>query len=176
MASLATTAQHPGGGLRAPARSELPGEEYGTREESGGPSVLSLPLRDADSAEVAHSARAFTKQCLRHWHITDPSFVSDAALVVSELVSNALRHARGAEELRLVRRPGGVTVEVDDIGPGRPVQLPPSHVRGHGRGLAIVAALACRWSVQMRESGHKTVRAVLGQAPEATVPAQAAVA
>ncbi|MGW8377625.1 ATP-binding protein [Streptomyces sp. ODS28] len=171
MASQATATQrHPG--EETLAGGELQGEQH-FRGEGGGPQVRRLPLYQADSAETAHSARAFAKQCLTHWHITDPSYVSDVALVVSELVTNAVRHASGAEELRIVRRGGGITIEVDDSGPGRPVELPQSQVRPHGRGMAIVSALACRWSVQMRESGRKTVRAVLGHAPEGATPAAA---
>ncbi|MGW7514017.1 ATP-binding protein [Streptomyces sp. NPDC054796] len=129
------------------------------------PHIQRLPLAQAD----VDTARTFTRQCLEGWQFEDPGFASDVTLVVSELVGNAVQHAIAPEELRLIRHPGGVLVEVDDIGPGRPVPLPPSVERGHGRGLAIVDALACRWTVRERGSGRKTVRAVMGYPGAAAV-------
>ncbi|GEM_PF-1401628 len=56
------------------------------------------------------------------------------ALVVNELVTNALRHGRGGVEVRLEGNAAGVVLRVDDEGPG-PGQA------GPGLGLALVQRL-----------------------------------
>ncbi|MFD3912362.1 ATP-binding protein [Streptomyces sp. NPDC058603] len=66
----------------------------------------------------------------------------DVLLVMSELVTNAVLHARGPIRAHLERRPdGSVHVAVDDGGPAassRPHEL----AGDHGRGLEVIAALA----------------------------------
>ncbi len=91
--------------------------------------------------------------------------VGDAVLVVSELLSNAIRHARplpGANvQVAWAVGEDAIEVAVSDGG------APTTPVRGHatvsslgGRGLAIVEYLARRWGVRSDDSGH-TVWAVL---------------
>ncbi|MEV6684216.1 ATP-binding protein [Streptomyces sp. NPDC051130] len=78
--------------------------------------------------------------------------------MVSELVTNALRHS-GAPQgrdigVRLARREGGVRVEVSDA--GAVVDLAPQATTAcdeRGRGLAIVAALAECWGWRPRPHG-----------------------
>ncbi len=84
--------------------------------------------------------------------------VDDAVLILSELLSNACRHARplspGAAE-EYVRAAwsccndgGGVTIAVTDGGgPTRPVPATPSVTARGGRGLAIITSLALEWGV-----------------------------
>jgi anti-sigma regulatory factor (Ser/Thr protein kinase) len=70
-----------------------------------------------------------------------------AELLVSELVTNALRHARPPLELRVQPLDGtGVRIEVfDGTGDRLPVlDVSPLDADG-GRGIEIVAALASRW-------------------------------
>ena len=91
--------------------------------------------------------------------------VSDAAVVVSELLSNAIVHARplpGARVLVAWALTGGcVELAVSDGGSRtlpRPAQ--PSLSSIGGRGLAIVDHLCWRWGVQASDLGT-TVWAVL---------------
>ena len=83
----------------------------------------------------------------------------DAALVVSELVTNAVRHSGSDEddelELRVEMTPAGVRISVRDVGrtPGRPMLRRRGTGPG-GLGLHIVAAIAGQWGVE-DESGRR---------------------
>jgi serine/threonine-protein kinase RsbW len=78
--------------------------------------------------------------------------VADARLVISELVTNSVRHAGmgpdDAIRLRIELTHGGVRVQVEDPG-GEGVVAPrrPDLNGGGGMGLNIVVALATRWGV-----------------------------
>lgn len=117
---------------------------------------------------IVPAARHAAAHALTHWGVAG-SEVEDAALVVSELVTNAVRHGRvpgRLVELRLVYDlEKSVTVEVSDTGDGRPSPdaAPPAAVPASaesGRGLPLVAALAAEWGVRDRVVG-KTVWARL---------------
>ena len=81
-----------------------------------------------------------------HTDTLDPQQREDAALLVSELVTNALLHGIGAIRLRIDVETTGVRVEVSDQGH---VALAPSPTPGaHGGwGLRIVEELADDWGV-----------------------------
>jgi anti-sigma regulatory factor (Ser/Thr protein kinase) len=74
----------------------------------------------------------------------------DVRLLVSELVTNAVRHAEGAAVRLIVSMTGGVLrVEVHDPGRGFKVKPPPNDpLRASGWGLVLVAELADRWGVE----------------------------
>jgi two-component sensor histidine kinase len=70
----------------------------------------------------------------------------DAALIISELVTNAVRHSRSGHGMLTVhgeRYPGYVWLEVSDAGGN----WEPGADNDGGRGLAIVAALAAEWGI-----------------------------
>ena len=114
-------------------------------------------------------ARAFLAETCRRWRADD--FVTDAALVVSELVTNAVRHAGTEMRLGLELRDGMLTVRVHDHGPGLPRLIPPAERGFGGQGLAIVVQLAQAWGVAVEDDGGKAVWCRLG--PRAAVPAGA---
>ncbi len=76
----------------------------------------------------------------------------DVSVLVSELVTNAVRHA-GADERQTVLvhvaiAPGIVRVEVCDRGPGfAPPQAPRARPEGGGNGLVLLARLSSAWGV-----------------------------
>lgn len=116
-------------------------------------------------------ARRAAARMLAEWRVEETG-TADAALVVSELVTNAVRHGQvpgRLVELRLeYDLEKAVLVEVSDAGDGRPpsrgvrqIDLPFAET---GRGLALVAAFADAWGVREREIG-KTVWARLLVSP-----------
>jgi signal transduction histidine kinase len=115
------------------------------------------------------AARDFLTQTCGRWRAAD--FVADAALVVSELVTNAVRHAGTEMRLTLELRGGALTVSVHDLGPGLPRLIPPAERGYGGQGLAIVVQLAQAWGVAVEDGGGKAVWCRLG--PRAAVPAGA---
>ncbi|MEU6255488.1 ATP-binding protein [Streptomyces sp. NPDC047043] len=106
---------------------------------------------------AVRNARAAVRGQLRSWELD--SLCDLTALLVSELVTNSLRHATGPIGVRLVRPAGleGVLlVEVSD-----PLPDPPRERIAHpedesGRGLQLVAHSSRRWGTRPDEAG-KTV-------------------
>ncbi|MFJ7996826.1 ATP-binding protein [Streptomyces sp. NPDC096310] len=87
-----------------------------------------------------------------------------AALLLSELVTNALRHGSppGREiAVTLFRAEGLLRVEVEDAGDHLPRPRVPEAEDESGRGLALVAALADDWGVAPRRGPGKRVWALL---------------
>ena len=79
-----------------------------------------------------------------------PSVVSDAKLLTSELVSNAVRHAglgpEDAIELAVAVMPDLLHVSVLDDGPGFEAAAHPPDASG-GWGLLLVETVSDRWGV-----------------------------
>lgn len=79
-------------------------------------------------------------------------------LLVTEVVTNALRHGSHPITLRLSEHAAGVLCEVGDGGVGLPRQRTPQALDTGGRGLQIVDALAAAWGVVRASGGSgKTV-------------------
>lgn len=84
--------------------------------------------------------------------------IGDVRLLVSELVTNALRHAELADEDRIVLavivRDDAVRVEVRDPGPGftPPAEVGREPEAGAGWGLYLLSTLSDRWGVSSEGS------------------------
>jgi anti-sigma regulatory factor (Ser/Thr protein kinase) len=83
--------------------------------------------------------------------------IDDAALMTTELATNAVEHARSPFTVTADVAGHSLRVAVHDASPLPPVAVrAPSAVALRGRGLALVAALADRWGYDPDSSG-KTV-------------------
>lgn len=83
-------------------------------------------------------------------------------LVVSELVTNALRHGGGTYTLRLTAHPGTIEVAVEDSSPHPPRMRTPDLAGGtDGFGRHMVNALAHATVITPTPKGGKTVTALL---------------
>lgn len=91
-------------------------------------------------------ARRFVHDNRDHLH---PDVIGDAELLITEIVTNAVRHGAGQVKLRLRLDPPGIGIDVSDDGAQSPEFPPtwPSADETRGRGLLIVDALAARWGV-----------------------------
>jgi DNA-binding NarL/FixJ family response regulator len=124
--------------------------------------LLELVERAADSARAnlaalpqsAASARRFVDETLQRWEYGDLFDV--VALLASELVTNAILHARSEVELSVRLTPAAIRVEVADHSAERPVPRAAAPEDTSGRGLALVETLASAWGVDERVGG-KTV-------------------
>ncbi|MEU6084734.1 ATP-binding protein [Streptomyces sp. NPDC047108] len=108
-------------------------------------------------------ARAELRKAVADWGLAK---IEDSALVVlSELVTNALQHARvppGREiETRYVRLSRGLLIEVHDAADERPHRRASDLDSETGRGLALVSSLAHEWGVNERGGVGKAVWAVV---------------
>jgi anti-sigma regulatory factor (Ser/Thr protein kinase) len=127
----------------------------------------SMRLPHAPSS-VGLARRQMSDQLVEH-HVPRTT-VDDATLILSEILSNALKHARpldsGHVEVRWdVGLDGTVHLAVTDGGSTtRPVVGRPSVSALGGRGLGIVAALASEWGVD-GPPGMTTVWARLPMEP-----------
>lgn len=81
---------------------------------------------------------------LAGWGLTGEP-VEPTLLVVTELLSNAIDHARGPVRVSVERSAEAVRVEVGDATPDPPQLLPPDPTRARGRGVHLVEALSLRW-------------------------------
>ncbi|WP_018658105.1 ATP-binding SpoIIE family protein phosphatase [Actinomadura flavalba] len=109
--------------------------------------AFTLPAEPA----AARRARGLVRERLDRWDLNAHS--DTAALLASELVTNALRHSTGRVTLRLVRE-AGLVCEVFDSGDGHPrVVTDAEPFAETGRGLHVVARLAHRWGTRRTRSG-----------------------
>jgi hypothetical protein len=101
--------------------------------------------RFAPDPRAPGGARRFARATLEGWRLDH--LAETVELLVSEVVTNAVGHARTGGEMVLIQTPDSLRVEVSDTGGGAvaPRVAMPEDVTG--RGMAIVEALASRWGV-----------------------------
>lgn len=118
-------------------------------------------------AESVPAARHFVVDVLRAWGMDDLD--GDAAIVISELATNALRHAESPFRAVLDRHQDGVRLGVEDAArdPLARRSPPDSHDLG-GRGVDIVEALSRRWGWSELPSGKLVWAELVGAEPAAS--------
>ena len=104
---------------------------------------------------VLSSARAFAAHRLRALDLTE--LTDDVELLLTELMTNVIIHARTPFEVRVEPNGDGVRVEVLDGNPTMPVPGTLAREALSGRGLTLVQSLSARWGAQPNEGGGKTV-------------------
>jgi serine phosphatase RsbU (regulator of sigma subunit)/anti-sigma regulatory factor (Ser/Thr protein kinase) len=96
-------------------------------------------------------ARSAVNEPLRRWGLGDLLPVTE--LLVSELVTNAIRYAKGEILVRLILESGTVVCEVHDSSPALPRVLQVDRDAENGRGLHVVSQLSSRWGARRTHSG-----------------------
>ncbi|WP_075734424.1 ATP-binding protein [Streptomyces acidiscabies] len=89
---------------------------------------------------------------LRKWGLN--SLVDTASLLISELVTNAVRYGTGDITFSMARRSGEVLIEVTDGSSAFPRVRHPTADEESGRGMFLVEAMADRWGTS--EDGTRT--------------------
>ncbi|WP_327679097.1 SpoIIE family protein phosphatase [Kitasatospora sp. NBC_00458] len=102
-----------------------------------------------DDREVRR-ARALVREQLAGWHLEALSDTTE--LLVSELVTNAVRVARDRVQLQLIRV-DKLLVEVSDDNHNLPSLEPAEQLGETGRGLTLVTKLAERWGTARKAVG-----------------------
>ncbi|MGW0095130.1 ATP-binding protein [Streptomyces sp. NPDC003328] len=129
------------------------------------PAVLVTRTRALDTDNVATrslpphaaavaAARRWTGRQLARWMLNELAYPT--ALIVSELVTNAIRYSTGPVELRLINDDRTLICEVSDTSSTAPHLREPERCDESGRGLFIVAQLAQHQGTRYTASG-KTV-------------------
>lgn len=112
----------------------------------GWPRVSELTL--APDLAVVHQARGFIRQQCQVRRF-NPETRETAALLASEIVTNAIIHGRSEARIRVSGGAAGwLRVEVADDNSRHPQPVEQDTDALDGRGLAIVELLAGRWGVQ----------------------------
>jgi len=115
-------------------------------------------LLPAEPASVGR-ARRFIVDTLVAWKLEH--LMADAALLVSEVATNAILHAGSVIEIAMHRAAAGVRVEVHDLSPVFPSARRYEDESMTGRGLRILDAAAAAWGTLLAPPG-KTVWFELG--------------
>ena len=135
--------------------SVLPAPARGRRH----PAELEVSAEFAAQADAPRAARQFVAGALRRsGH--DESLIDDAQLVVSELATNAIRHAGSAFSVTTRVGESSVRISLHDASSAEPRLRDEGPRAISGRGLTLIAALAAGWGAELTSEG-KTVWAEL---------------
>jgi hypothetical protein len=165
---------------QASVRRSSPDDGEGRGADAAG--FATFPL--ADASDSPGTARSLTRTTLHGWGLEELS--DDAMVVVSELVTNALRYGvppAGAHHplppataeqpflLSLVHYGGAVLCAVFDPGAEVPVLREPDFFQESGRGLRVLQSLSESWGWTTPDRHGKAVWALL-QSAKAKEPAR----
>jgi hypothetical protein len=166
----------------------LPAAEMAALAGGGGaPGPDAVPVRWACFPEIAapasgvdvsriRAARDFTVSILQRWGVAERR--EDVAVVVSELLTNALLHALPAVghgrtgwpiRLGLLQPERGVMCAVADPSRVAPVPQQPEHLGESGRGLHVIAALSDQWGCTSPTDMGKVMWATFSTRPASPV-------
>jgi anti-sigma regulatory factor (Ser/Thr protein kinase) len=97
------------------------------------------------------AGRRFVRETIEQWGFVDVA--EDVVLIASELITNAVLHARTDLEVAVRQVQGRVRIEVADKSSNLPRVRQHSVESGTGRGLRLVAAMASDWGAETRRDG-----------------------
>jgi len=105
-------------------------------------------------ADQVVEARRFVTSALAGWGVADP----DVALLVSELATNAVLHARSDFTVRVdLEDSGRLRVEVQDRNSRLPTFAAVGPEAYSGRGLTLLQHLSAAWGVDAHGADGKTI-------------------
>jgi anti-sigma regulatory factor (Ser/Thr protein kinase) len=110
---------------------------------------IDVPL----GVHAPRTARHAVTAVLAGWGYEDPDWLDTAAIVVSELVTNAVRHGGGCLEMRIESHDRDVVISVAD-GSSVVPRRRAADATG-GRGLALIEAMSAHWGMHDHEGGKR---------------------
>ncbi|GGS83653.1 hypothetical protein GCM10010156_47850 [Planobispora rosea] len=150
--------------------------------EDDRPGHLQLAVRNLHHDQyAARAAREFTSTSLRAWALEH--LIGDTAVVVSELVTNAVRHGvddaddaddaddpasvRSAEPVKVMicRTERSVVCAVTDPSPRGPQLRDPDYEAENGRGLQVIQGISHTWGWSPLQTRGKAVWAAFTISP-----------
>jgi CheY-like chemotaxis protein len=145
--------------------SELPDEllRLSGRSEPAGARLATASRRFPADLQSARAARRFVRDSLVAWGCD--GLLDAVELLVSELVTNAVVHARSDVELTISLRDDRVRVEVIDSTDVHVQRRDAAGESQSGRGMALIEALALAWGIDTLVAG-KAVWFEVGRDPE----------
>jgi anti-sigma regulatory factor (Ser/Thr protein kinase) len=126
------------------------------RSNGMAPIEVSLPL----DVRAPGAARIVVERCLGGR--VEPAALESARLLVSELVTNSVRHSGGSAAdsvtVRVRLTPSRLGLEIEDGGNGGPISpQTPDPETGAGLGLNLVRTVSERWGVERVADGRTRV-------------------
>lgn len=112
--------------------------------------ALDLPL----GPNAVTTARRAARDVLAAWGARDAD-LTDATLVVTELVGTAVRTASARVSLALALDEGRVVLSVTDAGNRRDADVPEAQLLATGRAFAVLTSVAQAWGVESLPSGTR---------------------
>ncbi|HEY4825920.1 MAG TPA: MEDS domain-containing protein [Solirubrobacteraceae bacterium] len=138
--------------------------DAGQPDRHSGPAVIEVSRQFRPELDAPRAARGFVADALRRWGHGE-TLLQDSQLVVSELATNAVVHARSPFSVVARREGSGVRLSVHDLSTAQPVlRSTPDVLALSGRGLQLVAHVTSEWGVETTSAG-KTVWAELRDTP-----------
>ncbi|HYO33684.1 MAG TPA: ATP-binding protein, partial [Nocardioidaceae bacterium] len=108
--------------------------------------TFSLPAEPRAAALARSRVRA-------HLETVSPSMLDAVVVVISELVTNAVRYGGGSLEVRVLQASRVLRIEVFDAGQRLPQPATPNLESVGGRGLYVLGELASRWGTTLQGTG-----------------------
>ena len=117
--------------------------------------------------ESAESARKLVRTALAAWHLED--LTDTAILLVSELVTNAVKHTSSRAIRVVITRPSERFVRIGVVDKARvlpELAKPGDDLLTSGRGLLLVDALAERWGADLYRWGKQVWAELMSERAE----------
>jgi anti-sigma regulatory factor (Ser/Thr protein kinase) len=99
--------------------------------------------------------RRLIRELLNAWNVVDVDATETAALVASELVTNAILRSGGTVHLAVQMTAERLQVSVTDHDSAPPAAQESGPLSSNGRGVAVVEALSLRWGVDSTSGGTR---------------------
>lgn len=133
-------------GRPSPGPADVAGDDPGAGgRDAASPLRWSTRWESEPPVHAVPDTRDRVTLVLAEWGLADEA-VEPTLMVVTELLSNTIDHARGPVALSVGLSAGGVVhVKVHDASPEPPQMRPPDPARIRGRGVYLVDALSLRW-------------------------------